>query len=448
MKGLGLLGVILPVLLTISGPEAACAGPELPRRPFVGVRLEAGNNGVKIVHIFPDSSGSRSGLKVGDRVLAIGDTRVTAVADFLSAMKRYHTGDRVPCRVVRADKEAVIPLELTEWPREKVGDFDILYDAVTAKEATLRSIITKPKTAGPGAKVPAVLYIQGIDCSSVEAPFASPDPTRQLIYELTRSGFAVMRCEKSGVGDSTGPPCTQLGLHEEVADFVSALKRLKSYDFVDGRKVFLFGHSAGGWVAPLVAVQEPVQGIIVYGTVVRPFADYLVENRRRNQRLRDKRDPAELEEELRQLARFLHRVLTEKRDVDAVLKETPAFGKVAKVVFPETRDLVYNVRPLRYFREINDRNMAQVWAELDVSVLALVGEFELRTAAFDHEYLAEIVNARHPGKGTWKRIPRMDHGFTLHTSLEDSTRNEFKGPFGSLVVLESAEWMRKVLAGT
>jgi hypothetical protein len=86
--------------------------------------------------------------------------------------------------------------------------------------------------------------------------------------------------------------------------------------------------------------------------------------------------------------------------VDAVLKETPAFAQAAKVVFPETRDLAYNVRPLRYFQEINDRNMAQVWADPGVPVLALVGEFELRTAAFDHEYLAEIVDARHPGRGT------------------------------------------------
>jgi hypothetical protein len=256
------------VLLSIVGPDAVCAGPELPRRLFVGVRLEAGDYGVKIVHVFPDGSGSRSELKAGDRVLAIGDTKVTAVAEFLSAMKRYHTGDRVPCRVVRDNKASVIQLELTEWPREKAEDVDILYDAVAAREATLRSIITKPKTARPGAAVPAVLYIQGIDCSSVEAPFATPDPTRQLIYELTRSGFAVMRCEKRGVGDSTGTPCTQLGLDEEVADFVSALKKLKSYDFVDGRKVFLFGHSAGGWVAPLAAAQEPVEGIIVYGTVV------------------------------------------------------------------------------------------------------------------------------------------------------------------------------------
>jgi pimeloyl-ACP methyl ester carboxylesterase len=428
--------------------NAALAESQLPRRPFIGVRLEAKGNAVTIAHIFPESSASQSNLKVGDVVLAIDGTKVAAVSDFLGEMKRHRTGDHVKCRVVREKKETAVDLELREFPREKPADLDIVYDSVTAKDATLRSILAKPKTAGTGGKLPAVLYIQGIGSESIDSPFDVPDPTRQLVYEFARAGFAVMRCEKSGVGDSTGKPCAELGLHEEVADFIAAVKKLKSYDFVDGRKIFLFGHSAGGWVAPLVASQEAVQGIIAYGTVVRPFAEYLVENRRRNERVRYKRDPADLEEEIRRLARFLNHVLVEKRELAAVLQEHPELTAAAKVVFPEKGTLAYNVRSLRYFREVNDQSMARVWANLDVPVLALVGEFELRTAAFDHEYLAEVVNAHHPGKGTWKLIPKMDHGFTLHSSLQESARNEFRGPFGDQVVMESIGWMRKVLDGT
>ena len=237
------------------------AGNDLPRRPFLGVRLEAADHAVKIVHIFPNSSGSRSDLKMGDVVLAINQTKVTSVVDFLSTMKRFHTGDRVKCQIARDGKESVIELPLTEWPREAPADFDIIYDSVPADDATLRSIVTKPKAARAGAKVPAVLYIQGIDCGSIEAPMGGTDLSVQMVYELTRSGFAVMRCDKSGVGDSTGKSCADLGLQDEVAQFVSAIRKLKTYDFVDRQKIFLFGHSAGGWVAPLAATKEPVQGI-------------------------------------------------------------------------------------------------------------------------------------------------------------------------------------------
>ena len=82
-----------------------------------------------------------------------------------------------------------------------------------------------------------------------------------------------MRSEKSGIGDRTGAPCRDVGFRDEVSMFVSVLKKLKSYDFVDSENVFLFGHIAGGWVAPLVAAAEPVKGIVVYGTVVRPFGE-------------------------------------------------------------------------------------------------------------------------------------------------------------------------------
>jgi hypothetical protein len=49
-------------------------------------------------------------------------------------------------------------------------------------------------------------------------------------------------------------------------------------------------------------------------------------------------------------------------------------------------------------------------------VLALIGEFDIRTLPMDHEYIAAIVNARHSGKGTWQVFPKMDHGFALHPS--------------------------------
>jgi pimeloyl-ACP methyl ester carboxylesterase len=359
-------------------------------------------------------------------------------------MKRYRVGDRVQCRIVRDGKESVVKLELSEWPRETAADMDILYDSVAAKNARLRAIVTKPKTAGAGKTVPAVLYIQGIDCGSIESPFAGTDPVRQWVYEMTRAGFAVMRCDKSGVGDSTGKPCIELGLHEEVDDFARALKKLKSYDFVDPARVFLFGHSAGGWVAPLLAVKEPVRGIVVYGTVVRPFSEYLVENRRRNQRLRSQRDLATLEEESRLFARFLHFVLDEKREPDAVVKECPELAPAQKMVFADNSRLAFGVRSLGYFREVNDLNLARTWSGLNLPVLALFGEYDLRASAFDHEYIAEIVNRQHAGKGTWKQIPRMDHGFSLHTSLAAAAQNEFKGPLGSQLVLECSEWMRKM----
>ena len=418
----------------------------LPRRAFLGATVEpAPDHHVRIIKIVTGSAAAVSQLAVGDIVLALNGSIIDSVATFLATMKSFKSGDRVTCRVQRDGKEANIDVTVGEWPREQPGDIQVLYDAVDTPAAKLRSLLTKP--IGNAHKLPAILYLQGIGCSSIEWSLPEPNLSRELIYRLTRAGFVVMRSEKSGVGDSTGTPCRDVGLRDEVSLFASVLRKLKSYDFVDGGNVFIFGHSAGGWVAPLVAATEPVKGIVVYGTVVRPFAEYYVENRRRNQRLRLQPDLAQLEDEQRLVAQLLHYLLVEKSSVRDATAKHPELTTIAMKLFPQDEEHLDGLRSLQYFRELNDQNVARVWASLDLPVLALIGEFDIRTLPLDHEYIAEIVNDRHPGNGAWRVLPTMDHGFALHQSLKEGAIHEFVGPFGEQVVQDTVRWIRDIVLG-
>ena len=224
----------------------------LPRRPFLGVNAEpAPNNHVRVGRIIPNSSAAQSALAVGDILVSLNGTPVDSVSAFLAGVKSFKSGDHLVYRVQRDGREMDIDVTLSEWPREKPGDIQVLYDAVVTPEATVRSILTMP--IGNTRKLPSILFVQGFDCGSVDWPFPEPHPARELLYSLTRAGFAVMRSEKSGVGDSAGTPCRDVDFRSEVSLFTSALKKLKSYDFVDTEQVFIFGYSAGGWIAPLVA---------------------------------------------------------------------------------------------------------------------------------------------------------------------------------------------------
>jgi pimeloyl-ACP methyl ester carboxylesterase len=434
------------VILSLCSPAAALSNAStssdsLPRRPFLGVTAEsAPGNHVRIAKIASGSSAARSGLTVGDTLLAVNGFPVESVAAFLAVMKSFKSGDHVICLVQRDQKEMDIEVTLGDWPREQPGGIQVLYDTVDAPEATLRSLVTVPN--GNTRKLPAILFLQGLPCSSVDWPLPEPNPPRELIYRLTRAGFVVMRVEKSGVGDSTGTPCRDVGFRDEVSHFTRALRKLKSYDFVDGENVFLFGWSAGGWVAPPVAAAEPVKGIVVYGTVVRPYAEYFVENWRRNRRLRDKPDLASLEDNQRLIAQLIHYLLVEKSSVREVTTNHPELSAVARTLFPRDEEHLLDLRSLQHFRELNDQNVARVWASLNIPVLALIGEFDIRALPLDHEYIAAIVNARHPGKGTWQLLPKLDHGFASHESLKESVAHEFLAPFGEQVVQETLKWIR------
>jgi pimeloyl-ACP methyl ester carboxylesterase len=414
----------------------------LPRRAFLGLTVVAApNKQVRIGKIFPGSSAASSGFEVGDLLLDVEGTAIDSVPGFPAVMRPFRPGEQIVSRVQRGDNQLSITTTLREFPRERAEGLEVLYDAVRAPNAVLRSILTKPR--GSEGRLPAVLFMQGIDCSTVERlPSGEPGVIGDLVYGLTRAGFVVMRTERSGVGDSTGTPCRDIGFQDEVAGYLGALRKLKSYEFVDPQRVFLFGHSAGGWVAPLVASSESVRGIAVYGTVVRPYAEYLVENYRRNRRLRDHADPVQLEENLRQMTQFLHYLVAENKSAREIIALHPELAGARKILFPSDDEHFYDLRSLRYLRELSNVKLAQAWTQSDVPVLALYGEYDIRTTAMDHEYIAEIVNAKHPGHGGWAQIPQMDHGFALHPSLREAVGQEFKGPFGEKVVLESANWMQ------
>ncbi len=421
---------------------SASAAHELPRRAFLGVTGQpTPDNHVRVGRIFPNSSAARSELAVGDILLALNGTPIESVDSFLAGVKSLKSQDRPIYRVQRGGKEMNVEVVLGEYPREQPGDIEVLYDTVETRNATVRSILTMP--VGNTRKLPSILFVQGFDCGSVDWPFPEPHLARELVYRLTRAGFAVMRSEKSGVGDSTGAPCRDVDFQSEVSLFTTALKKLKSYDFVDTGNVFIFGHSAGGWVAPLVAAEEPVKGIVAYGTVVRPYAEYFVENWRRNRWRRSQRDPVQLEDDQRLIAQLLHYLFVEKISVREVTASHPELTAVAKRLFPEDDEHFNGPRSLQHVRQLNDQNIARAWASLDIPVLALIGEFDIRTLPMDHEYIAAIVNARHPGKGAWRLLPKMDHGFALHESLNDSVAHEFVGPFGDQVLQETVRWIRE-----
>jgi pimeloyl-ACP methyl ester carboxylesterase len=420
---------------------SAVASRELPRRAFLGVTAQATpDNQVRVSKIFPDSSAARSALAEGDILLALNGTAIRSVDGFLAGVRSSKSGDRLIYHVRRDGKEMDVEVVLAELPREQPSDIQVLYDTVETRDATVQSILTIP--IGNTSKLPSILFVQGWDCGSVEWPLPGQNLSRELVYGLTRAGFAVMRSEKSGAGNGTGTPCRDMDFRAEVSLFTSALKKLKTYEFVDTSNVFIFGHSAGGWVAPLVAAAEPVKGIVAYGTVVRPFGEYLVENWRRNRWLRSRPDLAQLEDEQRTYAELLHYLLVEKSSVRDIIVKHPELTAIAKKVFPGDDEHFLDLRTLQHVRQLNDQNVARVWASLDAHVLALFGEFDIRTLAMDHEYIAAIVNARRPGKGAWRVLPKMDHGFAVHDSLSDSVAHEFAGPFGDQVLQETVSWIR------
>jgi hypothetical protein len=156
-------------------------------------------------------------------------------------------------------------MALRPFPRETLPNTTFEYGAVTLPDGSrLRTILSVPTRSG---KHPAVMLLQGGGCGSVDVPMAADTGTTGLLRGIASQGYATMRVEKSGIGDSRGPACETIGYTQELDGYRAALAALKQSPAVDGDRIFLLGISLGGVFAPVVANENRVRGIVVYGTL-------------------------------------------------------------------------------------------------------------------------------------------------------------------------------------
>jgi pimeloyl-ACP methyl ester carboxylesterase len=404
---------------------------ELPRAGFLGVsataipdagrtRLSAGENGILVASLVDGGSAKAAGIEPNDIITQINGHKVTDVNGFVQFARSLHAGDVARITLLRGSERLMKEVPVKPRPYESAPDADTEYKSVTVDGSLRRVIVTKPKTAG---KHPAVLYINGVGCFSQESiDLSSPDV--KLLYGLTRAGFVTMRVEKSGMGDSQGPPCAnpEVDLEAEIRGYLAALKALKEYPLVDSNAVFLVGLSIGGVEAPLVAQQIPVRGLVVINTVAKPFLEYLTDTRRRQHLLRHTAYD-EMEQRLRLNEQCNHRLLIERETPEQVLKEIPGCG-----------DYITYPAPYTFMQQWAALNPAQEWKRVNVPVLVVYGTSDFISTISDDPYLVDIINSFHPGHASLKAVPNMDHYLTRAASMEESMTR----PAGARVEFEPA----------
>jgi dienelactone hydrolase len=95
-----------------------------------------------------------------------------------------------------------------------------------------------------------------------------------VLRTLAGLGYVTLRVDKSGVGDSRGPACEEIGYAQELNGYRAALATLKQHPSVDRARVVLLGISLGGFFAPILARESPVAGIVAWGTLDVPPSPY------------------------------------------------------------------------------------------------------------------------------------------------------------------------------
>ena len=241
---------------------------DLTRRAAVGVTLAIDAAGAVVVSAVSDgSAAAEAGMHVGDVIAALDGTPATSIVQVQSIIGRHHGGDSLPIDIVRGGETKRLVARLKMFPFEQLPNTLFEYGHVTLPDGIrLRTIVSRPAAAT--RPVPAVFFIQGGGCSSIDVPGVSPNVwPYALIRAIAAREFVTMRVDKPGAGESEGPPCPDGGFDAELAGYRAALHALKADSSVDPSRIYLFGDSLGGFMAPLLANETRVAGISAYGTI-------------------------------------------------------------------------------------------------------------------------------------------------------------------------------------
>jgi uncharacterized protein len=341
-------------------------------------------------------------------------------------------------------------------PQEPVKPFPYLAEEVGFENAVdkikLAGTLTYPSGNGP---FPAVVLISGSGPQNRDEEVFGHKPFLVLSDHLTRNGIAVLRFDDRGTAQSEGNFSTATS-EDFARDVQAAIKYLKTRKEINHQKIGLIGHSEGGIIAPMVAVESPDIAFIVLlaGTGI-PGDELLLMQQQLIGRAYDLSD-----EELDQAAHInkeAFRILKGSSQTDELSELLTDFLKQNlknSIDSPipqglsEDEFIAMQVQQLvtPWMRFFVAHNPAPVLEKVTCPVLALNGEKDLQVPP--KENLSAIEEALLKGGNTTitvKELPGLNHLFQECETGSPAEYADIEQTLSPEMLNEIATWISKVV---
>lgn len=164
-------------------------------------------------------------------------------------------------------------------------------------EFALPGTLTVPKGEGPW---PAVILVHGSGPNDRDESIGGAKPFKDLAGGLASRGIAVLRYEKATLEHSVKLSAnSKLTLWDETgADALKAVALLKKTEGIDAGRIFIAGHSQGGYALPLIlngSQAGDIKGAMLLSAPSGNMSDVLIEQQQEVlARLQQSKQPAEL----------------------------------------------------------------------------------------------------------------------------------------------------------
>lgn len=429
------LGILLSAFLYFSATDAQ----ELSRRALWEATIsapETGAPGARIKTIEPGSPLDKAGFLPGDYLTRMDGVLIANEDIWSDLYYGLKSGKTVRLEGVRAYQPIKAELTFKPRPREVHSGIDTFYESVTSRYGiTHRALVTRPQKPG---RQPAIMVLDGLSCSSIET---YPGRTGNWVQTLTdlveKSGMVVMRVEKAGVGDSEGN-CGEADFFTDLAGYEAALLSLKSKPYVDPDRIIVYGSSMGSALAPYIANKFGLAGIISDGTFFKTWYEHMLEIERR---IRQMEGDTEAEIVYKMNTYYIplyHGMLIEKKSYREVVRQYPALAPY-NYHGPEH---MYG-RPMAYYHQLQDFNLAGEWEKVKVPVRILRGTNDWIMSAEDNHMILEVLKRNGHQDHQLVEYPGLDHWNTIHESARDSYEGK-PGNWDAETVNLIVRWARQM----
>lgn len=290
---------------------------------------------------------------------------------------------------------------------------------------TLPGTLTLPKGKGP---FPLVVLVQGSGPQDEDETIGPNKPFKDLAWGLASEGVAVVRYTKRtkqyGSKSSDDPAAITVN-DETVNDARAAVALAAKQPMIDPKRIFVLGHSLGGYLAPRIAQNDPqVAGLILLAGSCRPLEQIVIEQIRYLVGVSGL--PADQAQE---------RIA--QADQDAKEIESPDLKKSDSV------QLAGVPVPASYFLDLRGYHPGEVAASLSIPILVLRGARDYQVTAADFDAWKSALDGH--ANAAFKLYPGLTHLFMPSSTAGDGLGTpqdyEHPGHVDPQVVHDIAAWV-------
>ena len=340
-----------------------------------------------------------------------------------------HFKEGVNMLSLNLSKGALLPEVKKKRPQEPKLPLPYLAEKVKFEnkkaKIKLAGTLTLPKVS---KRSPAVILISGSGPQNRDEEIFGHRPFKVLADYLTRNGIAVLRYDDRGVNESEGN-YAEATTADFATDVLAAVEFLKSRNDIDKNNIGLVGHSEGGIIAPIVAVEHPEDIAFIVSLAGTGVSGY------ETNRLQGLHQVRNLVPNLDQYNDFLKGALdiaSKEGDLESIREELSEYY-LASTFFnqsvPPAADKAAILKSLveqrttvwaRYFYKYNPADM---YSKVKCPVLALFGEKD--TQVFPEPNKSGLEKALENGKTESYEVMLLEGKNHLFQDAETGEMNEY-----------------------